>query len=256
MLDRPNSKPSTSGRRERRGSACRRPDQLIGDIAPVRRQTTLMIALTLLVITALAVFHRAVKNMQEPMADAMPPSSATVDMLDADEPGNLYVKAAARGEFADVFFRTEWMQARVDYLRDTLGETESDRAADEFFRQEQLEFLALENSPVELESNGVEDRILFGRALGCEMVSRKDNVTQQALRPGELLSEYRYRLTYPNASLTPSLPSGMKVKEIEASLFTTARDKVVKASVIGNALVHKDTIKSYLSKPSENTGRL
>ncbi len=256
MLDRSNAEPSTSGRRERGRSARRRSDQLMGNIAPVRRQTTLVIALTLLVITALAVFHRAVKNMREPMANVMPPSSETVDMLDAEEPGNLYVKAVVRGEFADVFFRTAWMQARVDYLRDTLGETESDRAADEFFRQEQLEFLALENTPVKLGNDGVEDRILFGRALGCELVSREDNVTQSVIRPGELLSEYRYKLTYPNASLTPSLPSGLKVKELEASLFTTARDKVVKASVFGNAVVHEDTIKSYFSRPSENTDRL
>ena len=256
MLDRSNTEPSTSRRRERGRSARRRPDRFVGDIAPVRRHTTLIIALTLLVITALAVFHRAFNNMREPTADAMPPSSATVDMLDAEEPGNLYVKAIAQGEFADVFFRTEWMQARLGYLRDTLGETESDRAADEFFRQEQLEFFALENLPVKLGNDGVEDRILFGRALGCELVSREDNVTQPAIRPGELLSEYRYRLTYPNASLTPRLPSGMKVKELEASLFTTARDKVVKASVIGNAVVHEDTIKPYFSKPSGNMGKL
>jgi len=255
MLDRSDERPSTSGRRERGGSARRRPDRFTGDIAPVRRQTTLMIALTLLVIAALAAVHGAVKNMREPMANAMPPSSATVDMLD-EEPASLYVKAVVRGEFADVFFRTAWMQARVDYLRDTLGETEGDRAADEFFRQQQLEFLALDDTPVALGTDGVEDRILFGRALGCELLHREDNVKQPAIRPGEPLSEYRYKLTYPNASLTPSLPSGLKVKELEVSLFTTARDKVVKANVVGNAVIHVDTIKYYFSKPSENSGNL
>jgi len=252
MPDRSHDRSAISGRRERGQSARRRPDRFTGDIAPVRRQTTLMIALTLLVIVALAAVHRAVKNIREPVANAMPPPAANVDMLDA-QPGNLYVKAVARGEFAEVFFRTAWMQARLDYLRDTLGETESDRAADEFFRQEQLEFLAFDDTPVELGADGVEDRILFGRALGCELVSREDDVVQPAIRPGERLSEYRYKLTYPNASLTPSEPSsGLKVKELEASLFTTARDKVVKANVVGNAVIHADTIKYWFSKPSEN----
>jgi len=252
MPDRSYDRPSMSGRREREGSVRRKSDRFTGDVAPVRRQTTLMIAMTLLVVAALAAFHHAVKKMREPVANAMPPPSANVDMLDA-QPGNLYVKAVVRGEFAEVFFRTAWMQARLDYLRDTLGETESDRAADEFFRQEQLEFLALDNTPVALGADGVGDRILFGRALGCELVSREDNVTQPAIRPGEPLSEYRYKLTYPNASLTPGEPSsGLKVKELEASLFITERDKVVKANVVGNAVIHADTIKYYFSKPSEN----
>jgi len=232
---------------ELRGRVSRRNagrDRLSGDIAPVRRQTTLVIALTLLMVVALAVFHRAVKRLREPTENVMPPPAASVDMLDSS-PGSLYVKAVVRGDFAEVFSRTAWMQARVEFLRESLGEPESGRAADEFFQEVNDEFIALENKAAVLGPDGIEDRVLFGRALGCEEVYRKQNVMRPAIRPAEPLCEYRYRLTYPNATLTPRLPADQRIKLLEASIFTTARGKVVKANVIGNAVIHADTIERY-----------
>jgi len=236
---------NASTRRGRARSADRADDRFAGDIAPVRRQTTMVIALTLLIIVALAAWHRAAKRLREPMAGAEPPAALTADDL-GSTPGDLYVKAVVRGEFAEVFSRTAWMQARVDYLHDALGDTAGDRAADEFFGQEQAAFRAIDDAPAELGNDGIEDRALFGQAVGIELVAQTDNVTLPAIRPGERLSEYRYRLTYRNASLTPRLPTGERVKELEASIYTTARGKVVKANVVGNAIVHADTIKPWI----------
>jgi len=238
---------------QRRLTSAGEADRFMGDIAPVRRRTTLIMALTLLVVVGLVAVHRAVVNLQEPMENVMPPPAPTVDMLDSAS-GNLYVKAVAKGEFAEVFSRTAWMQARVDYLRDSLGEPECDRAADEFFRSEHEQFLALDDAIRVLGSDGIEDRILFGRALGCELVSQQTEVTLPAIRPGEPLSEFRYRLTYPNAAVTPSLPSGDRVKALEASLFVTERGKVVKANVVGNAVIHMDSVELYLKEQPQKAG--
>lgn len=230
--------------RDRNPSFGRRKGQFSGDIEPVRRRTTFIMAFTLVVIAALVAADYAVKQIRQPAGDVMPDAATGAAYLEAN-PGNLYVKAVVDGRFAEVFERTAWMQARAGLLHDEYGHSEGDVATDEFFEEMRTEFEAVEDDLVMLTEDGINDRLLFGRAVGFDLLEKSEQVTWSELRHGEPLTEYRYRLSYPKGTLTPTVMTGQKVKTMEVSLLLTGKGKVVKAAVEGNAVIHPETIRFY-----------
>lgn len=220
----------------------RRRGQLSGDIEPVRRRTTYIIAFTMIVIAGLVVGDHVVKRYWYPVEEAVPGVDREIVGLESN-PGNDYVKAVVAGRFAEVFDRTAWMQVRADLLREEYGRVGGDVATDEFFGEMQSEFEDVEDGLMVVTEDGIGDRALFGRATGFELLKRSEGVMWPDLRPDEFLSEYRYRLSYSKGML--AVMSGGKVKTMEVSLLVTGGGKVVKACVEGNAMIHPDTIELY-----------
>ncbi|MCD6287540.1 MAG: hypothetical protein J7M12_00355 [Candidatus Hydrogenedentes bacterium] len=229
--------------KERKPSFGQRRDRhMTGDIEPVRRSTALVMGITLVAIAALIVVGRGMRILREPKE---PAKSNVAESLDS-RPGNIYVKSVVAGRFSEVFNRTAWIQERVSLLHDQLGQAAGDVATDEFFDELRAEFASEADAPAVLTADGIEDRPLFGRASGIEVVSVKDNVRWDELCPNEVLTEYRYKLSYPNADSAPRVETGnRRIKSMEVSLFVTAGGKIVKGAVTGNAVVHEDTIETY-----------
>lgn len=147
-----------------------------------------------------------------------------------------YVEAIQSEDFEQVFKMTQWMQERVKRLLLEKDSQSAQREIEAFYRREKEDFFAVDVRST-LTEEGIPDAHLFPPHAIVQVVDTKEGLLRPILDKGRAVNMVVLDVEYPPSVTAPTTANETRIDRLRAALYLTLDQKIIKASVRGNARV-------------------